>query len=214
MFGKAITQLIRLSCVLQAFENAIGVIKKIECDSNSLNKEFKAFVKANIKQGSVFFIDKKTLQRAKNLVEYFTINRLLMADYKCSSTDSSNKEILEQILSEISIGDSQISNKVIKKILLMPGLNVRLSDVRKTKVATSEIILKNINSLVSDGFGKLVADTNKGKKSKKNIFIKPSMKELDENLELIAIIEKYKINLRDYAHSFKTGKNVKFIFFS
>ena len=214
MLGKCMTQVLRLSAILQALENCF----KIASDLKSLNKFIlnESIEKEvdHIIQNSkpIVNISLLCLNNAKKLLSYFNLNRLVMAGYKynfaLSTNELSVQNIIECLVDDKSI-DSQLA-KGCKVVLEAEGLIVNSTKISQKFRIPINVILKAFEYLESKKLGE-VTSSNKlqsqsGPKNVKN-FTKVTILEIEQNLSLIKEIEGFNVSMVVYSDSFGLNNN-------
>ena len=209
MYSKAGIQLIRLSAILCAFENAFDLISSLDIANKLiLNNDIVGLIKEKIaeKEQEVLITD-DNLTRAKKLLDYFIINRLVLAGFKCNLKFDSNEDDLKRLLQlVISKKEMKIDLQNAKLILLMPGKEVECLDIIAKKKFKQLEILKIVKILEEKKMGPYEerrAHSSRG--PVKKLFIK---RELDSSIideDFIANLEAFDIDIATYKEMFDKG---------
>ncbi len=163
---------------------------------------------------------------SKRMIEYYILNRLVMAGYTVSSRMDTNERTIKNMLNIIKNKTTSISpefKKICKIVLRMPGVCVSSTYVSQTKRIKSAEVLKAFQYLQSENLGSVVEEKNVGKTGpNKNFFKKVSFESVESNLNLIAAIENIGLDLNTYktnliavttSGNFQLCKNVFIIFY-
>ncbi len=131
MYGKAIIHLIRISAIINCIENAFLTISDLDIENKLvLSEEIDEKLKLAYEKidSNNFCITVENLRAAKELVEYFILNRLVLAGYSCNMDKESIQDNIQSILkrfNEINETEGEkVNTKLAKKILLIPGEEV------------------------------------------------------------------------------------------
>ena len=101
MFRRAIIQIVRLSAIIQVLENAFKICNSINVENKLLlssELEIKLKTEINNRNLSMRIISYETLRSAKELMEYFLLNQLILAGYNCYTEGLANGEIIKSTL--------------------------------------------------------------------------------------------------------------------
>jgi hypothetical protein len=104
MYGKAVTHMIRISAIINCLECAFHEVTNLPLlNKHNLCKELdieieKLFLK---KSAQRFRITIENLISAKNLADYFILNRLILAGYSSNLNYDSISENISSILKKV-----------------------------------------------------------------------------------------------------------------
>jgi hypothetical protein len=214
MFGKSITHLIRLSGVLQALENAGNLIINFNNDirhsiTKTLKNEIHCSLNVQTDYATTLSITRANIVRAKKLVEYFVLHRLVMAGYPCDVSDCSNIEKLAATLENVVNFECHGANlELIKEILLFSGSSIECKDfLAKFKKYNAKKVIETFNYLDNRGMGEfLEIKNNKG--PCKKIFQKLDVVKMQE-IENLKTLNFFQITYEKYFKKFELNHHAR-----
>ena len=204
MYGKAIVHMIRISSIISCLHNAFNIIMKLDVPNKimlqkeidlKLTDQFKSFK-------DTYVISKDNLIAAKQLVEYFILNRLILAGYQANFSFDSVHKIIQSILNKIKCQQSIINKRLLKIILIQEGNQIECNEIIHSKKGGKEITAQNVidafKTLQARGIGIFEERKNKKGPSTK-IFIKNKIENDTSNKDdLIDFLETIDIDLLTY----------------
>ena len=104
MYGKAITHMIRISAIIKSLENAFNIVKNLNTlNKHQLCKELDHHIKEEYLKDNLerYCISADVLKSAKDLVEYFVLNRLILAGYTSNLNYDSIHDNIGGILKKV-----------------------------------------------------------------------------------------------------------------
>jgi hypothetical protein len=221
MYGKAITHLVRLSGILQALENANLVVLSLpKVCRHTINENLKMEIDESLKENRAnlnsHFISSETLLRGKNMVEYFILHRLIMANYPCEISDKSNSQKIESIINNlINFENHGTDLEIIKNILLFRGSSIHCKDfLAKYKKLNAKKVIETFNYLEKRDMGNF-SEVKNSKGPTKKIFKKICIENVKE-LQKLKLLEYFGVSFEDYSKNFdfeKLGKHTFSVFF-
>jgi hypothetical protein len=146
MFGKAITQKIRLSAIVQVLENAFNMCIALKLTNKiDLSQNMKQHLEDHIRtyKASLYIINKSSFKAAENLFYYFIVSRFVLTGYNCNLN---NSQIVGEVLSDTQdmIKDFDIEFlKISKAILLFPGSIVDCNLLNRKKRKSNKYCFNN-----------------------------------------------------------------------
>ena len=213
MFAKAIIHLIKISAIINCVENAFKTIKEMEHDNKFiLNKELENKFKQILRKlPTDIIITTDNLEKAKELLDYFILQRLIMAGYSCSMSFDSNEKNIQSLLNFITAkSELSINTSLATFILLAPGEILEVKEIRAAKKTCSEEISKLFGFLDEKGYGTYKQECSKrGKPKQTFIKKKKDLSNLDE--QLLVGLEVLGIEIETYIKQFEAEKSIKFV---
>ena len=146
MFGKYSTLLLRLTAILQAIKNAFKLLSDIKTASNkTLTNEFQHELKDTISKfpENLYIIDKKVVQQANIIMEYFFKHKLILSGYDFSFKDGPFDSIIIDYLKKTDKKDEIIEQ-------LIPQVNAKINIVVK-KIFMHEQQSMNTTTILAKG---------------------------------------------------------------
>jgi hypothetical protein len=211
MYGKAIIHLIRISAIISCLETAFEIVSNIEIENKlilSIDLEEKIMkIYETQFTNKDFYITVENLTAAKLLVEYFILNRLILAGYPCAMNFESNFENIQSILNkfkETAIAET-INIKLVKNVLLMPGEEIESLDIIYDKKGNSKEIVTAFEYLQSKKLGFYIETPSLRGPTKKS-FKKILIDKIEKNNDLIATLEELDIDLSSYKKQLNAPK--------
>jgi hypothetical protein len=209
MFGKAITQIIRLSAIVQVLENAFNMCIALKLTNKiDLSQNMKQDLEDHIRtyKASLYIINKSSFKAAENLLYYFIVSRFVLAGYNCNLKNGlSNSQIIDEVLSDtqdmIKEFDMEFL-KISKAILLFPGSEVDCNLLNRKKGFKATNIVSAMKQLERDNLGKFeeIRINSKGPISK--LFHKLPVNDI--SFVHTRMLEQYKVSLNLFEQSFVT----------
>lgn len=205
MFGKAITHLIRIAAILHTFEVSFEILNKLEAEN-----KFKLTVKLRdiidkaieLKASSCWIIQEGVLVSARSLLDFFVLNRLILAGYNCSMNYKSNSQNITSILHFIKESNlNAINITLAQHILLSPGNTIDSMQIVNKKLATSSEIVHMFQYLSNNGLGTYTERKNPTGVSTK-IFRKTNFDTICSEINLIILLESLTVDLKNYKKYF------------
>lgn len=204
MFGKTITQIIRLCGVLQCLETCFEILLKLKANNKLIiNTEIELEIDAIIINLSlVTKITLPTLNNAKRLMAYYNNNRILMAGYNLNLITFENEINLDSFLNtSINISVKIPNSNDLKLIMEYDGTLVSATVYSQAKRTSSHIVIELFKTLERYKLGKVI--TSKNTKGPKTIYFqKINFELLNNDKDLITLIEILNIDLTDFKNSY------------
>jgi hypothetical protein len=219
MYGKAVTHMIRISAIINCLESAFHEVTHLPLlNKHNLCKELdteieKVFLK---KSAQRFRITTENLISAKNLVDYFILNRLILAGYSSNLNYDTISENISSILKKVCDRDSIKNMKLFQVILMQDGELVECKELingkKCGKDSSSEIIVQAFKDLERSGIGYFEERANKSGPSTKCFRkVQISAETLNKN-ELIEFLELIDIDVTSYMEHFNKKSIINFNF--
>ena len=201
MFGKAITHFIRISAILHCFEIAFEILTNLKVDNKfvlSLKLKDQIDEAIEMKGASCWLIEEDILVSARNLLDYFVLNRLILAGYNSTLSQNSNNRNIKSIIKAVKdVNQNTVNITLAKHILLSPGNTVDCMQIVSRKLAPASDIVSMFQYLSNNGLGIFSEIKNPTGVSTKT-FRKTDFHVICNDIDLIFLLETFSVDLKNY----------------
>ncbi len=207
------TQIIRLSSILQALENSFIITNQLKSVNKFLiNKELETELDHLVKNSVLqVTISLSCFENAKRLISYYNLHKLTMAGYEYKNENFDTNELkVNSIIDKISTkANNNIEPNIArtcKKILYSNGPIVNSTSFAQLTRSNIKLVQDSFKVLTDIKLGSIQI-LNKGKQAKgpksSLNFIKISILEISKNLSVITTMEQLQINLNTYKENYE-----------
>ena len=207
MYAKADTHLIRLSAIHNCLENMFKVISNLEFSNKLvLSKELDERINdAFSKQPSDIFISAENVKKAKELLDYFILTRLILAGFTCKMNFDSNEKNLASLIKLVETKkEMNMDCKLTRIIIMMPGKEVECLDVINEKKFKQSEVLRVFKLLHDKKIG-VFEEKKSCRGQSKKIFIKKFFDSSVIDEEFIMNLECFGIDVKTYIEQYEKG---------
>lgn len=209
MYGKSATHLLRLCGILQNVMFASKICKELPNTgadalvSNSLKLKLTSKKDELVKKLNV--IDEKIVKAAKQLLDFYNMNRVILSGYDIQPGGSLDSQIssylhYERSIPSIDLDPSEID--ILQSLLLRPSHIVKLTKFSQAKRFKAEKTKQLVDRLVQLGLG-TTRTINSGKSKRKAlIFIKIAVNEILNDYAKVKILHRLKMSIDDYKEAY------------
>jgi len=204
VFGKTITQIIRLSGVLQALETCFDILLNLKSKNRLvINVEVEKELDEIISKLPPYnMISLTTFRNARYLMAYYNINRILMAGYKLNLLTSINENNLDNFLDSSNKTHLTIPySNDLKAIMESDGSIISATFYAQNKRLKAKFVLELFQYLEDYKLGRIISKKNKSGPISYN-FEKIKFELIETNGELIYIIEVLNIDFLVFKSSY------------
>ena len=210
VFGKTITQIIRLCGVLQSLETCFQILLSLKSINKIIiNVELEKEIDEIMSNLPLFNkITLATFNNTKLLMAYYNNNRILMAGYKLNLISPKNEINLESFLNSTSNANIIIKySSDLKAIMEFKGNSINLSIYSQAKRMPSKYIYELFENLKDNNLGRI--KTIKNKKGPNTIYFEKLDFDILYNNAHLNIFNLLNIDLAVLKNSYKLSNVVK-----
>ena len=137
-------------------------------------------------------------------MEYYILNRLVLAGYRCNIIFNTNEENINFILNcvndQTALEEDEQCFKIVKIIFETPGAEVCCAEINQKKKIPSAAIQSAFTVLKRLNLGSIIEEkSNKsGKGISKVIFRKQPIEMFENNIDLVLKLEQFKVDYQTY----------------
>lgn len=139
MCGKAPTQLLRLTCILQALHEAFDFIHIYSGNKDVISEDFVEKVKSWIKEHDTFVITTINVIRAKSLLDYFNKSKLILSGFVCNDWSESIDIILSDLVNPTIMTEDEnlafeetLKSRIYQKLLISDQKTFNLNTLNQS----------------------------------------------------------------------------------
>ena len=217
MYGKALTQMIRICGMISCLEHSFEIVTNMESTNkhilcieldNCIEKEYLKESKER------YCITIENLKAAKDLVEYFILNRLILAGYASKLNYDTVSDNITSILKNIRDRDSSVNCKLLKLILMQEGEIIECKELVRNKKGgkdcTSESFVNAFKELQSAGIGTYEEKINPHGPTSKSFRKFKITEDTPNKIELIQFLEFIEIDVSTYMQQFNKISKINY----